>query len=76
MDLNYIEHVWGIKGRRLSTLHHPSQTQLFLEIQISWNEMLQKDINYLILTLLRRVQEFIYLFIVLFSKQDFLITKN
>lgn len=62
-DLNPIEHVWDMMGRRLSNLHHPPQTlaQLIHEVQLAWNEVPQADIDHLILSVPRRVHECIQL---------------
>lgn len=58
-DLNPIEHVWDMMGRRLSNLPHPPQTlaHLIHEVQVAWNEVPQGDIDHLILSMPRRVQE-------------------
>ena len=58
-DLNPIEHVWDMMGRRLTSLQNPPQTlaRLQQEIQAAWNELPQADIDHLILLMPRRVYE-------------------
>ena len=58
-DLNPIDNVWDMMGRRLFNLHHPSQTlaQLIHEVHVAWNEIPQADIDHLILSMPRRVHE-------------------
>lgn len=58
-DLSPIEHVWDIMGRRLTNLPHPPQTLEALrhEIQLAWDEIPQEDINHLISSMPRRLNE-------------------
>nr|KAH0807445.1 hypothetical protein GEV33_015346 [Tenebrio molitor] len=59
-DLHPIEHVWDVIGRRLTTLHCPPQTlaQLQHEIQVAWDQVPQKDIDHLISSMPRRLNEY------------------
>lgn len=56
-DLNPMEHVWNLIGRRLSNLHHPPLPQLIDEVQVVCKEMPQADIYYRILSVPRDVQK-------------------
>jgi transposase len=47
-DLNPIEHVWEMIGRRLTTLHRPPQTPAELQHKIAWDQVPQEDIEHLI----------------------------
>lgn len=58
-DLSPIEHVWDIMGRRLQNLPNPPQTLAALchEVQVAWDEIPQEEIDHLIRSMPRRVNE-------------------
>lgn len=58
-DLSPIEHVWDMMGRRLRTLVRQPQTldALRHELQVAWDELPQEDLNHLIRTMPRRLNE-------------------
>lgn len=58
-DLSPIEHVWDIIGRRLRNLPHPPQTLAALrnEVQRAWDETPQEEIDHLIRSMPRRLNE-------------------
>lgn len=58
-DLSPIEHVWDIMGRRLKTLVNPPQTieDLRHEIQLAWDAITQDEIDHLLDSMPRRVQD-------------------
>ena len=58
-DLSPIEHVWDMIGRRLSALPHPPRDLrlLRLRIQEAWNDIPQIDIDHLIDSMPRRINE-------------------
>lgn len=59
----------------LSTLHYPPQTlpQFLHDVHVAWNEVSQSDIDYLIFSMPRHVQEFngygVAKYIILFFSQ-------
>ena len=58
-DLSPIEHVWDILGRRLLNLQQPPRTLAALrhELEVGWNEIPQEDIDHLIRTMPRRIND-------------------
>lgn len=58
-DLNPIEHMWDMLGRRLLRMERPRENRriLFLTLREAWNEIPQQDIDNLILSMPRRCRE-------------------
>lgn len=58
-DFNPIEHVWDSIGRRLRSLPHPPRTlgDLRHQLEVAWDAIPQEEIDHLIRSMPRRVEE-------------------